>query len=229
MAIGISVFIVCILAPIFLMPASSTNTIKDKKTHQAALATAVGYLSFFHPLSKECIDYLKKKAFECRLKKNELLHQSNTICPYVYFVVKGILRGYIIDNRKKVTTWITSENHLVSSIRGFLLQQPTPENIESLEECHLLGFSYSDLQYAYEHFPEFNIVGRKISEYYYTFAEDRAFICRLSKATDRYNYYMINNSHLINRIQLTFIASYLGISLETLSRIRSRLTKKKAK
>jgi CRP-like cAMP-binding protein len=211
------------------MPAPNPPAIKDKKAHQAALTTAIGYLSYYHPLSKECVDYLKKQTFECRLKKNELLHQSGTICPYVYFVVTGILRGYIIDNRKKVTTWITSENQLISSIRGFLLQQPTQENIEALEECHLLGFRHEDLEYVYEHFPEFNIVGRKIAEYYYTFAEDRAFICRLSRSIERYNYFMISNSHLVNRIPLTYIASYLGISLETLSRIRGRLTKKKDK
>jgi CRP-like cAMP-binding protein len=204
-----------------------TAAIKDKKAHRAAIKAAIGYLSLFHPISKECVVYLKAHLSERRLKKNELLHQSGQICPYVYFVAKGILRGYIIDNKKKVTTWITSENHLVSSIRGFLLQSPTPENIEALEDCHLLAIHYEDLQYVYDHFPEFNIVGRKIAEYYYTFAEDRAFICRLSRAIERYDYFMVNNSHLINRIQLTFIASYLGISLETLSRIRSRLMKKR--
>jgi CRP-like cAMP-binding protein len=209
------------------MPAPKTSPVKDKNAHQEALTTAIGYLSHFHPVSKECATYLKKQAFETRLKKYDLLHQSGTVCPYIYFVIKGILRGYIVDNRKNITTWVTAENQLISSIRGFLLQLPTPENIEALEECHLLTLHHSDLEYAYQHFPEFNVVGRKIAEYYYTFAEDRAFICRLSKATDRYNYFMINNSHLINRIPLTYIASYLGISLETLSRIRSGLTKKK--
>jgi CRP-like cAMP-binding protein len=211
------------------MPTTKTRIKEAKKAHRAALKAAIGYLSLFHPVSKECAAYLKKHLSERRLKKNELLHQSGTICPYIYFVVKGILRGYIVDNKKKVTTWITSENHLVSSIRGFLLQSPTPENIESLEECHLIAIHYDDLQYVYNHFPEFNIVGRKIAEYYYTFAEDRAFICRLSRAIERYDYFMINHSHLINRIQLTYIASYLGISLETLSRIRSRLMKRKIK
>lgn len=211
------------------MPTTKTRIKESKKAYRAAQATAIGYLSFFHPISKECAAYIKKQAFECRLKKYELLHVSGTICPYVYFVVKGILRGYIVDNKKKITTWITSENQLISSIRGFLLQLPTPENIEALEDCVLIGLRHADLEYAYQHFPEFNVVGRKISEYYYTFAEDRAFICRLSRATDRYNYFMINNNHLVNRIPLTYIASYLGISLETLSRIRSRLTKKKAK
>ena len=128
-----------------------------------------------------------------------------------------------------MTTWITSEDHLVSSIRGFLLQAPTPENIEALEECHLIGIHYDDLQYMYDNFPEFNSVGRRIAEYYYAYAEDRAFICRLSRAIERYDYFMISNSHLINRIQLTYIASYLGMSLETLSRLRSRLLKKKGK
>ena len=211
------------------MPATKVSDIKDKKKFQEAFTTAVGYLSLFHPISKECIAYLRRQSSECRLKKYELLHQSGNICPYVYFVVKGIFRGYIVDNRKKITTWITAENQLISSIRGYFLQLPTTENIEALEDSYLLRLHHADLEYAYTQFPEFNVVGRKIAEYYYTFAEDRAFICRLSKATDRYNYFMNSNSHLVNRIPLTYIASYLGISLETLSRIRSRSTKKNLK
>ena len=202
------------------MPSSPTSP-------EATLLSAIGYLNSYHPVNKECAEYLMKQAVECRLKKGDLLHRSGDICLYVYFVVEGILRGYIVDDRKKVTTWITSENQLVSSIRGFLLQMPTLENIEALEDCLLLRVHYSDLQYLYENHIEFNITGRKIAEYYYTFAEDRAFICRLSNATDRYNYFMINHSHLVNRISLTYIASYLGITLETLSRIRSSLSKKK--
>ncbi|QEC41553.1 Crp/Fnr family transcriptional regulator [Pseudobacter ginsenosidimutans] len=201
--------------------------VKNKKADPLTVDIAINYLSVFHPVNKSCSDYLKKKAFEVKLKKHELLHKSGEICPYVYFVIKGILRGYIIDNKKNITTWITSENQLVSSIRGFLLQQPTAENIEALEDCHLLALLHSDLENAYEQFVEFNIVGRKINEFYYTFAEDRAFICRLSNATDRYNYFMQNHSHLVNRISLSYIASYLGISIETLSRIRSRQSKKK--
>lgn len=195
---------------------------------KATLSSLLKYLNTFHPISIESAGYIKKHIIEYRLKKGDLLQRSGSICPCVYFVIKGALRGYIIDNKKKVTTWITCENQLVSSIRSLLLQVPTPENIDALEPCSLFGLRLTDLQHLYDTYPEWNILGRKISEYYYTFAEDRAFICRLSNTTERYNYFIATNGHLINRIPQMYIASYLGMTEVNLSRIRSRLAKKKA-
>jgi CRP-like cAMP-binding protein len=116
---------------------------------------------------------------------------------------------------------------MVSSIRSLLRQQPTHENIEALEDSYLLALHFSDLQYFYDTYPEWNALGRKIAEYYYTFAEDRAFICRISNATERYNYFIGTNGDLLNRIPQMYIASYLGMTVVNLSRIRSQLAKKK--
>jgi CRP-like cAMP-binding protein len=207
------------------MPTLTKN--RTSSPDKTALSDIFTYLNSFHPIPVDSAGYIGKQLVERHLKKGELLQKSDVVCQYVYFVAKGILRGYIVDNNKRVTTWITCENQLVSSIRSLLLQVPTPENIEALEDCHLFALHFTDLQYLYDTYPEWNTLGRKIAEYYYTFAEERAFICRLSKATDRYNYFMASNGHLINRIPQMYIASYLGMTVENLSRIRKRLTKSK--
>jgi len=209
------------------MPTLQTPTLTDKAEYQMALDSAIGYLSYFSPMSEECIAYLKKHAFERRLNKGDLLHQSGILCPYSYFVIKGVLRGYINDSSNQVTTWITAENQIFSSVRGYVLQLPTVEDIEALEECYILGMHHSNLDYAYEHFPEFNIVGRKIAEYYYIYAEDRALLSRLSKPVDRYNYFMVKNSTMFKRIPHSYIASYLDMSLETLNSIMEEQAGKK--
>jgi CRP-like cAMP-binding protein len=157
------------------------------------------------------------------------LHQAGIICLHSYFVIKGVLRGYINDSNNQVTTWITAENQIFSSVRGYVLQLPTVENIEALEECYILGMHHSNLDYAYAQFPEFNIVGRKIAEYYYIYAEDRALLSRLSKPVDRYNYFMVKNSTMLKRIPHSFIASYLDMSLETLTSIIEEQANKKHK
>ncbi|WEK34560.1 MAG: Crp/Fnr family transcriptional regulator [Candidatus Pseudobacter hemicellulosilyticus] len=198
-----------------------------KPIRRSRMEALLAFIHNYQPISPEARAYVVSHMQECQLKKGELLQEAGNYCQYIYFVSKGILRGYILDSDKEVTTWITGENQLISSIRSFLLKQPTQENIEALEDCRLLALHAEDLQYLYDHFPEFNIVGRKIAEHYYTFAEDRAFIGRLSSASARYDYFFRYNAHLINRIPLMFIASYLGMSNETLSRIRSGLTKKK--
>lgn len=204
-----------------------TTTRPGRSIRKTRLEPLLAYLRNYHDFSSGARDYLVAHIAECNLKKGELLQQAGNLCDSIYYVSKGILRGYITDNDREVTTWITGEHQLISSIRGFLLQQPTQENIEAIEDCRLLAMHGADLQYLYDHFPEFNIVGRRIAEHYYTFAEDRAFICRLSSAAARYDYFFKAHAHLINRIPLMYIASYLGMSNETLSRIRSGLTKKK--
>jgi CRP-like cAMP-binding protein len=211
------------------MPTLQTPILSDKAEYQIALDSAIGYLSYFSPMSEECIAYLKKNAFERRLNKGDLLHQAGIICLHSYFVIKGVLRGYINDGNNQITTWITAENQIFSSVRGYVLQLPTVENIEALEECYILGMHHSNLDYAYAHFPEFNIVGRKIAEYYYIYAEDRALLSRLSKPVDRYNYFMVKNSTMLKRIPHSFIASYLDMSLETLTGIMEVQANKKHK
>jgi len=85
----------------------------------------------------------------------------------------------------------------------------------------------ADLQDLYEQFPEFNIVSRKLLQQYYSDAETRAFIARLTNAETKYKQFLARYSHLGNRIPLTYIASFLGITLETLSRVRRKLSMKK--
>lgn len=198
-----------------------------QRPKEEELLHVINFFNNYHPISDRAMKYLFQKIQVKEIAKGEVVAHAGGRCEYLYFVLKGVLRGYIIDNKREVTTWMTSENELVTSIRSFMLQMPTLENIAAIEDCRVIYLHHADLQYMYENFLDFNIMGRKIAEFYYVHAEDRAFISRLSKAVDRYNYFMLNNAHLINRVPLTYIASYLGIRLDSLSRIRKTLLAKK--
>ena len=177
-----------------------------------------------HPISTEARDYANRKCFSYRVKKGEFLVRSGELCPYVYFIQKGILRGYVQDSKKEITTWITAENELATSITSFHAQQKSFENIQAIEESELTGLHYDDLQYLYTNHPEVNVTGRKLLEKYYKDAEERAYIARLTEATSKYQRFIATKSFMLNRVPLKFIASYLGMTLETLSRIRSKLS-----
>lgn len=177
-----------------------------------------------HPLSPEAREYANRKCFSYRVKKGEFLVRSGELCPYFYFIQKGILRGYVQDGKKEITTWITAEHELATSITSFHAQQKSFENIQAIEECELTGLHYDDLQYLYNNFPEVNVTGRKLLEKYYRDAEERAYIARLTEATSKYQRFIATKSFMLNRVPLKFIASYLGMTLETLSRIRSKLS-----
>jgi CRP-like cAMP-binding protein len=176
-------------------------------------------------LSPQAEEYANQNSFPHRVRKSELLVTAGQVCSAIYFVKRGVLRGYVKEGIKDITTWITAETELVSSISSFDLQIPAVENIQAIEDCELVGLTYENMEYLYANFPEVNIVGRKILQKYYRDAEERAYIARLTEATSKYKRFIATKSDMLNRVPLKFIASYLGMTLETLSRIRSKLSR----
>lgn len=191
----------------------------EKTGGESPLATFVNYI---HPVSNEVVRYINQHSFSQQVERGGYLLKTGEICRHLYFIRKGAIRGYIKDGSKEVTTWITAENEMVTSIRGLSLQEPSLENIQAIEHCDLVAAPYEALQYLYGHHIEMNIVGRKLLEQYYRDAEERAFISRIPNAGKRYYHFLETKSNLSNRIPLKYIASYLGITIETLSRIRSK-------
>ena len=175
------------------------------------------------PLTEAAIKYIDENTFHLSVKKGKHLLKSGEVCNYIYLVLKGAVRGYIKDGTKEITTWITVEGSLITSIRGFHQNIASLENIQAIEDSDLVGFHYNDLQYLYNNFIEMNIVGRVLLEEYYAHAEERAYIARIPKATSKYEHFIATQGALANRIKLKYIASFLGITIETLSRIRNKI------
>jgi CRP-like cAMP-binding protein len=184
-------------------------------------------LNYFHPLSEDVVKFFKEHAFFVSFNKGELLLEEGQVCEHVYFIKKGVVRGFIKEGKKDITTWITAEGEMVSSILSFEVKGSAIENMQAIEDCEMLALTLDDLQNLYDQFPEFNIVSRKLLQQYYSDAERRAFIARLTNAETKYRQFLTRYSHFSNRIPLTYIASFLGITLETLSRVRRKLSTKK--
>lgn len=115
------------------------------------------------------------------------------------------------------------ENELAISVFSFFSQKPSFEALEALEECVLLRLSFNKLQQLYIEFPEFNYIGRILTEQYYIRSEAKANALRMLSANERYQQLLVQYPHIIQRVSLGHIASYLGITQHTLSRIRSKV------
>ena len=191
------------------------------------VSSVIATLDYFYPLSEGIKNYLRKHTYACSFRKGKLLLKAGEICEYIYFVQKGAVRGFIKEGKKDITTWITAENEVVSSISALDVREPAFENMQAIENCELLALTYADFQDLYIKFPEFNIVARKVLQKYYQDAEGRAFIARLTNAENKYRLFITMYGHLANRIPLKYIASFLGITIETLSRVRKKLSLKK--
>lgn len=180
------------------------------------------YLNTIHPIQLETKDYLQQnlKALEV-LKRTFILKQGH-ICRYIYFVNSGLLRCFYLRDGKEICSWFMKEGDVIISVESFFNQKESKENIQALEDSSLFFISYDELQFAYENFPDFNSIGRILTEKYYQLCEQRLYSLRMQKAHEKYQFLMRHFPQLVQRVPIKDIASYLGITLETLSRIRAQ-------
>jgi CRP/FNR family transcriptional regulator, anaerobic regulatory protein len=115
------------------------------------------------------------------------------------------------------------EGDVTISVRSFYERSPSMEFIEAIEQTILLYITYDELQLAYQLFPEFNTIGRMLTEKYYVLSEERLLGIRNKKATDRYKFLLKYHPEIILRAPVQHIASYLDIDKATLSRLKSKL------
>ncbi len=174
------------------------------------------------PLNENLIQYLTDKTKTVHILKNEFLLKEAAICRNLYFVGEGFLRAFYWKDDKEVTSWFMGKNDVIISVNSFFTQRPSSENIQALEDCSLLSLSYEDLQYAYQIFPEMNVAGRVLTEIYYIRSEERAIALRQNTARERYEILINTYPEILQKASLGQIATHLGISQETLSRVRAQ-------
>src|SRR6266540_1655912 len=163
-----------------------------------------------------------KQAFSTILKKLELpkgrtLIHANTICENAYFIEQGLARTYYYKKGKDVTDWLAAENSFVVSIVSFLTQQPDRRIVELLEPSLLWAIPC-------KRYHEIERFGRLLVSHGLILVQQRFDDLHFASALERYKKMLQQNPSFIQRVPLSMIASYLGISQETLSRIRSKIS-----
>ena len=156
------------------------------------------------------------------LPKGHLLLRPGAICHYLYFIEKGLTRTWYIKDGKDVTDWISAENSIAVSIISFLQRQPDRRGIQLLEDSILWAISSSDLEMLYQQYPEICQMGRLLLSHGIIQLQQRFDDLHFTNAHDRYQHLIQSTPSLVNRVPLGMIASWLGITQETLSRIRSQ-------
>lgn len=153
--------------------------------------------------------------------KGYLLLKANRVEKSIYFVKKGVVRAYSDSKSSQVTFWFGAEGAPVLSMKSYISDEKSYENIELLEDCELYKFNIPQLKEAYQQDIHLANWGRKLAEHELVKAEERLIDMQFKTANERYHQFVKDQPQLLLRIQLGYIASYLGMSQVSLSRIRA--------
>ena len=196
------------------------------QTNYTLLASLLQSLNSIQSIGKE-LELVLLESFKVEeVKKGKILLHEKDICKNLWFLCDGLLRSYHNIGQKEITSRIMYTGHIVISPGSFFTQTPATESIEALAECVVAKLSFYNLQDIYKRFPQFNYHTRLITEQYFYKQEQRLYMLRKHDAAAKYNFFLDNYADYLKDIPQKYIASFLNIAPETLSRTRSKLGKK---
>lgn len=141
----------------------------------------------------------------------------------IYFIRKGIVRAYIPVDGKEVTFWIGKEGSTIVSLKSYVNNQQGYESMELMEDSELHLLKRKDLHRLFEEDIHIANWGRKFAESEFLQTEERLISLLFTTASERYMKLIQNSPELLQRMPLECLASYLGVTPVSLSRIRARL------
>lgn len=177
-------------------------------------------------IDDEAWQSLSEKLVRKTFKKKELLLEEGKVCKEIGFIVKGSFRYYQTLDGEEITTFFSFENNWTSAYSSFLTRQPSNTSIEAMENSEVLIISYDTLQSLYKQYPSIEKFGRLMAEYLVTCLDERLRSMLLKTPEERYLSVLQNNNEYFERVPLHYVASFLGIKAESLSRIRKRMMQK---
>lgn len=160
------------------------------------------------------------------LKKDDVLIREGEVCDRIYFVTEGILRATYTADQKEITRWFCFEDHFATNYFSLVYSQPSEDTITLLTDAKILSLRYSSLQTLSKKDSIWVDLNRRLLEHYYTRLLRRVQSFQTLSTSQRYNSFLNEYPNIEDRVPLGHLASYLGMSQETLSRLRAKRLKK---
>lgn len=173
------------------------------------------------PMSKIGITALAGILIPQKFEKGDVVMKEGAICPAMYYVQTGMVRQYYYKNARDVTEHFSYEGRIVICIESFLKQEPSRLIVECLEDSELYAIPYDELTHLAATEPEIELLFRKIMEHALISSQEHADSQRFENASERYLRLFRNKPEIVLRAPLQYVASFLQMTPETLSRVRN--------
>ena len=184
----------------------------------------IEYILQFGNLNQQQLDLISKKATELTLRKDEYFSEAGKIAQQVGFVLDGVIRVCYYNNKgEEITKYFIDENNLVVDLESFDNEICSNAYVQAITDCKLLVFSKQDWRELLDTIVGWDAIVHKIISKALRQKVERRSPLVSEDATTRYLMFLKIYPNLINRIPLSYVASYLGITQSSLSRIRKNI------
>jgi len=199
---------------------------ENSNSQATAVQPLIDYFDSLLPLTNEEKELVISKFHPHLYRKRQYALQHGDICQHFHFVVRGCLRLYKVDLEGAVhVLQFATENYWILDLSSFHRLKPSQLDIDALEDTVVLRITHGDLIDLYNKASKFHRIFRVLLENHFMQQQERIAQLFSSTAEERYQSFLEDYPHLQNRLAQVQIASYLGVTPEFLSRIRSKMAK----
>ena len=175
----------------------------------------------YSTMTHEELDMLEDILIPMKFPKGARILDEGQVCRNIYWIVKGLVRQFYFKNNKELTEYMATENTICMSIESLFDETPSRQIIQALEPTILFAIPMHELEASAIKSVNIQMLYRKILEESLIISQQRADMLRFESAQDRYQKLVKNSPQLVLRAPLVYIASYLQMTPETLSRVRT--------
>ena len=175
----------------------------------------------YSTMTHDELDMLESILVPMKFAKGDTILREGDVCRHIFWIVKGLVRQFYYKNKKELTEYIATENNICMSIESLFREQPSRQIIQALEPTILYALPMHELEATAMKSVNIQMLYRKILEESLIISQHRADMLRFESAQDRYRLLVKHSPQLVLRAPLVYIASYLQMTPETLSRVRT--------
>jgi CRP-like cAMP-binding protein len=184
----------------------------------------INYCSSFIPLSAIDKETIALNFKHTTIKRNDFLLKEGKVCDFIAFVNSGVIRHYHLKDGKEITCDVTLKNSFITDFRSFTQSIPSEYNFQILKNAELLIIKKWELFELYDNYKNIESLGRIMAEQVALRTIDIAMSLSSDKPQERVEKLIIQRPDLFQEVPQRYLANLLGISPESLSRIRARKT-----